>query len=53
MVIYQEKTKVMLFNPGRDYDFAPIIQTEAGVTLEVIGEARLLGIVVRTDMSGC
>ena len=41
----------MLFNSGKKYDFLPKIQTDDGTTLEVIEEAELLGILVRTDMS--
>ena len=51
MVINQNKTKVMLFNPGKKNDFLPKIQTKDGTKLEVIEEAKLLGILVRTDMS--
>ena len=51
MVINENKTKVMLFNPGKKYDFLPNIQTDDGTTLEVIEEAKLLGILVRSDMS--
>ena len=51
MVINQNKTKVMLFNPSKKFDFLPNIQTDEGATIEVIEEAKLLGILVRTDMS--
>ena len=51
MVINKNKTKVMLFNSGKKYDFLPKIQTDDGTTLEVIEEGELLGVLVRTDMS--
>ena len=51
MIINQDKTKVMLFNPGKKHDFLPQIQTQDGSTLEVVEEAKLLGILVRSDMS--
>ena len=51
MIINKDKTKVMLFNPAKRYDFLPNIQTDEGETLEVIEEASLLGIIIRTDMS--
>ena len=51
MIINKDKTKVMLFNPAKRYDFLPHIQTDEGETLEVIEEASLLGIIIRTDMS--
>ena len=51
MVINQNKTKVMLFNPSKKFDFLPQIQTDEGSTIEVIEETKLLGILVRSDMS--
>ena len=51
MVINEDKTKVMLFNQGRKYDFLPNITTESGDMLEVVEEFKLLGPVVRSDLS--
>ena len=51
MVINEEKTKVMLFNQGRKYDFLPHIETESWDMLEVVEEVKLLGLVVRSDLS--
>ena len=51
MVINEDKTKVMLFNQGRKYDFLPHIETESGEMLEVVDEVKLLGLVVRSDLS--
>ena len=51
MVINEDKTKVMLFNQGRKYDFLPHIETESGDMLEVVEEVKLLGLVVRSDLS--
>ena len=36
MVINEHKTKVMLFNTGRKFDFEPQIETESGKILEVL-----------------
>ena len=44
-------TKAMLFNPGVNYDFLPQIETSTGDTIEVVEEIKLLGIMVRSDMS--
>ena len=51
MVINEDKTKVMLFNQGRKYDFLPNITNESGDMLEVVEEFKLLGLVVRSDLS--
>ena len=50
MIINQDKTKVMLFNPLKKLDFLPQIKSKDGNILEVIEETMLLGIVVRSDM---
>ena len=42
MVINQNKSKVMLFNQGRKYDFLPEVKTENGTMLQVVDELRLL-----------
>ena len=51
MIINQDKTRAMLFNSGKKYDFLPQIETEGGEMLEVVEEMKLLGIVVRSDMT--
>ena len=51
MVINGEKSKLMLFNKGRNYDFLPDIKTESGEMLEVVEELKLLGLVMRSDLS--
>ena len=48
-----DKTKVMLFNPGRKYDFTPLISTSDGKYLEVVEKYKLLGIVIRSDLRWC
>ena len=50
MKINEEKTKVMVFNTGKKYDFLPKIETETGDMLEVVEEIKLLGIMVQSDM---
>ena len=51
MVINQDKSKVMIFNQGWKYDFLPHILTEGGDMLEVVEEFKLLGLVIRSDLS--
>ena len=51
MVINQDKSKVMIFNQGWKYDFLPHILTEGGDMLEVVEECKLLGLVIRSDLS--
>ena len=51
MSINKDKSKVMLFNPGKKHDFLPKIETDDGSILDVVEEAKLLGILVRSDMS--
>ena len=51
MAINEEKTKVMLFNQGWKYDFLPDIRTDSGDMLEVVEEVKLLGLVIRSDLS--
>ena len=36
---------------GRNFDFPPEVKTNEGETLEVIEETKLLGIIVRSDLS--
>ena len=50
MVINENKTKVMLFNTGKKYDFQPKIETGSGDFLEVVDEMKLLGIIVQNYM---
>ena len=51
MIINEEKSKIMIFNQGWKYDFLPEIRNENGDMLEVVEEFRLLGLVVRSDLS--
>ena len=49
MVINVEKTKVMLFNTSRKYDFLPSISID-GNTLEVVEKYKLLGLVISSNL---
>ena len=49
IVINKEKTKAIMFNQARNYDFQPAISID-GEQLEVVEEIKLLGITVRNDL---
>ena len=52
MKLNPKKTKLMLFNPARNYDFMPsfLINNEE---IDLVEETKLLGLVIRSDMSRC
>ena len=50
MKINKDKSKVMLFNTSRKYDFMPQITLDGVSNLEVVEEMKLLGIVFQTNM---
>ena len=45
-----KKTKVMIFNTRRKFDFHPEIKSETGDTLDVEEEFKLLGVKITSDM---
>ena len=49
MKINQNKTKLMLFNPCKIYDFQPELSID-GVRIEVVKEMKLLGIIISDDL---
>ena len=49
MLINKKKTKVMVFNPCKAWDFMPELTLDSQ-ELEMVDEMRLLGVVVRSDM---
>ena len=50
MVINESKTTVMLFNPARKIDILPKIELNEGISIEVVDETMLLGLIVRSDL---
>ena len=50
MVINQHKTKAILFNQAKNYDFLPEIQVD-GIELDVVEQIRVLGVTLRSDLS--
>ena len=53
MVMNKAKTKVILFNQARKYDFFPELSIEQNENLEVVEEIKLLGVLIRSDLSWC
>jgi hypothetical protein len=49
MKINQNKTKLMLFNPCKLYDFQPEMIMD-GVRIEVVNEMKLLGVIITEDL---
>ena len=50
MTISKSKTKAILFNPLRIYDFDPQIFIETGSCIEVVEKQKILGNIIRSDM---
>ena len=55
MVINTGKSKVMIFNPSRNFDSTPklTLPDMGGEYLEVVESVKLLGVVMRSDMRWC
>ena len=51
MVINHEKTKVILFNNRRKYDFDPKIYLSPSKQIEVVEKVKLLGLIISSDLS--
>ena len=49
MKLNLSKTKLVLFNNSKTYDFSPDIKVQA-TQLELVDEMKLLGVVLRSDM---
>ena len=50
MKLNAAKTKLMLFNPSKTYDFMPDMMIN-NTELELVEETKLLGVVVNSDLS--
>ena len=50
MKINESKSKVMLFNKSKSYDFLPEFSFRCGNNLEVIEQTRLLGVELTSDL---
>ena len=51
MKLNTNKSKVILFNNGRKYDFMPKCHFDNGDILDVVEEIKLLGVKIRSDLS--
>ena len=51
MKLNSDKTKVILFNRSRKYDFQPECYFHEGDLLDVVEEVKLLGVNIRSDLS--
>ena len=51
MKINNSKSKVMIFNKSKKYDFQPEFSFSNGENLECIEETKLLGIILSSDLS--
>ena len=51
MMINTDKTKVVLFNTARKFDFMPQLSIGGNTQLEVVEEFRLLGIIFKSNLS--
>ena len=51
MKINGEKSKAILFNLARKYDFFPNLELDNGDTLEVVEELKLLGVILTSNLS--
>ena len=49
MQIFKKKTKVMVFNPRKAWDFQPALSLD-NQELDMVEEMRLLGVVIQTDL---
>ena len=50
MLLNPIKTKAILFNPHRIYDFVPILTAGGGGNIDVVEEQKILGNILRSDM---
>jgi hypothetical protein len=50
MKINYEKTKVVLFNTARNYDFMPKLSVKKDIHLEVVEEFKLLGLIFQSNL---
>ena len=50
LVINKKKTKVMIFNKSRKWDFPPELSFSDGTPIEYIGETKLVGIILSEDL---
>ena len=50
MKVNSEKSKVMLFNSSKKYDFMPQLSIESGINLELVESCKLLGVIIQSNL---
>ena len=50
MKINPSKSKIMIFNKSKRYDFPPEFSFQNGVNLDVVNETKLLGLIISSDL---
>ena len=50
MKVNSEKSKVMLFNSSKKYDFMPQLSIEPGHNLELVESCKLLGVIIQSNL---
>ena len=50
MILNPIKTKAMIFNPLKNYDFLPQISIQPGIQIEVVEKHKILGQIIRSDL---
>ena len=50
MKINSSKSKIMIFNKSKKYDFPPEFSFQNGELLEVLNETKLLGLIISSDL---
>ena len=53
MDINRKKTKAMLCNPRRKWDFIPELSFDGGKNIEIVDELKIVGYILRSDMKTC
>ena len=53
MAINRKKTKAMLCNSRRKWDFIPELSFEGGENVEIVDELKVVGFILRSDMKTC
>ena len=51
MIINHDKTKAILFNNRKKYDFLPELSLNSEENIEVVEEVKLLGVIIRSDLN--
>ena len=50
MKVNQDKSKVILFNSSKKYDFMPQLSLEPGINLNVVESYQLLGVIIQSNL---